>query len=117
MRRTLFLALIFVIALPAVAGSAANRAAWMQGRWGVMTHYLSDTVSKGTDTTVEEWNKLIDNFDVEGLARQLESAKASYYLITLGQNSGFYISPNGTYDRLTGIKPSKCSRRDLVPDL
>src|SRR5262249_18554727 len=34
-----------------------------------------------------------------------------------GQNSGYYLSPNATYDRLTGIKPGKCSRRDLVADL
>ncbi|MCW5978274.1 MAG: hypothetical protein KIT09_09365 [Bryobacteraceae bacterium] len=88
-----------------------------QARWGVMTHYLADTVGKGTETTVEEWNRLIDNFDVEGLARQLEAARAGYYLITLGQNSGFYLSPNGSYDKYVGIKPSKCSRRDLIADL
>ncbi len=67
--------------------------------------------------TPAEWNKLIDNFDVEGLAKQLESAGAGYYLITIGQNSGYYLSPNATYDKLTGIQPSKCSRRDLVADL
>jgi hypothetical protein len=35
----------------------------------------------------------------------------------LGQNSGFYLSPNRTYDELVGIVPSKCSRRDLIADL
>jgi hypothetical protein len=63
------------------------------------------------------WNKLIDNFDAEALARQLESVGARYYLITIGQNSGYYLSPNATYDKLTGIRPSKCSRRDLIADL
>ena len=37
--------------------------------------------------------------------------------ITLGQNSGFYLSPNATYDRLVGHAPSHCSRRDLVADI
>ena len=64
-----------------------------------------------------EWNKLVDNFDVKGLAEQLASTGAGYYLITMGQNSGYYTSPNSTYDRLVGIKPSKCSRRDLIADL
>ena len=42
---------------------------------------------------------------------------ARYYQITIGQNSGYYLSPNATYDRLTGIAPSKLSRRDLIADL
>ena len=65
----------------------------------------------------EEWNRLIDGFDVEKLADQLTKVKAHYLFITLGQNSGHYLSPNATYDRLVGIRPSKCSRRDLVADL
>ena len=38
-------------------------------------------------------------------------------MLTLGQNSGYYCAPNAAYDRLTGIAPSKCARRDLVADL
>ena len=41
-----------------------------------------------------------------------------YYLIlTIGQNFGYYDCPNPTYDRLTGIQPRKCSRRDLILDM
>ena len=53
----------------------------------------------------------------KGIARQVQSVGAGYYQISLGQNSGYYLSPNAAYDRLTGIQPSKCSRRDLVADL
>jgi hypothetical protein len=60
---------------------------------------------------------MIDGFEVESLAGQLESVGAGYLVITLGQNSGHYLSPNRTYDALVGIQPSKCSRRDLVEDL
>jgi alpha-L-fucosidase len=76
-------------------------------------HYLSDKEAR----TVEEWNQRIDHFDVENLAKQLESVGARYFFITLGQNSGFYLSPNKTYDRIVGYEPSRCSRRDLVADL
>ncbi len=100
--------------------AASPRAAWMQeARWGVMTHYLADWKAREMKVpmTVEEWNEMIDHFDVQGLAEQLKSVEAGYYLVTIGQNSGYYLSPNATYDRLVGIQPSKCSRRDLVADL
>lgn len=80
--------------------------------WGVFCHYLGSP-----KTTSEEWNAEVDAFDVEGLARQLRSTGASYFLITSGQGSGHYCAPNDSYDRLTGIRPSKCSRRDLISDL
>ena len=99
---------------------AADRAAWMQpARFGVMTHYLADWRLRvdGEPASVEHWNELIDHFDVEGLAQQLQNVGAGYYLVTIGQNSGYYLSPNAVYDKLTGISPSKCSRRDLIADL
>ena len=102
------------------AQPAPHRAAWMQeARWGVMTHYLADWKAREAkeQMTVAKWNDMIDHFDVEGLAEQLKSVGAGYYLVTLGQNSGCYLSPNATYDRFVGIQPSKCSRRDLVADL
>ena len=118
-----FLICIIAVLIPLTGGSSEisrNRAAWMQeARWGVMNHYLADWIARveKMEMNVGEWNKLIDNFDVEGLAKQLESIGVGYYLITLGQNSGYYLSPNATYDRYVGISPSKCSRRDLVSDL
>jgi hypothetical protein len=100
--------------------SAQDRAAWMpRAQWGVMTHYLADWQARShkLDMSVEQWNKLIDNFDVEGIAAQLQSAGARYYQISIGQNSGYYLSPNAAYDKIAGIEPSKCARRDLVADL
>jgi hypothetical protein len=113
---------VFVMSLnfTSIAGNTKDRAAWMQqARWGVMNHYLADWIARrdGMNMSVEKWNELIDNFDVEGLAKQIESVGAGYYLITIGQNSGYYLSPNATYDKYVGIRPSKCSRRDLVADL
>src|SRR5215469_7430140 len=102
------------------AASAQDRAAWMpKARWGVMTHYLADWQARVHNLTmsVDQWNKMVDGFDAEGIARQLQSVGAKYYQISIGQNSGYYLSPNATYDRLTGANPSKCSRRDLVADL
>ncbi|HKE24722.1 MAG TPA: alpha-L-fucosidase [Bryobacteraceae bacterium] len=108
------------LALLAGSAGAQDRAAWMQSaKWGVMTHYLADWQARVHNLTmsVEEWNRLVDGFDAEGIARQLEAAGAKYYQISIGQNSGYYLAPNATYDRLIGATTSKCSRRDLVADL
>ncbi len=80
--------------------------------WGVFCHYLTSP-----QTTVDEWNRQVESFDVEALAGQLAGVGARYLFITLGQNSGHYCAPNATYDRYAGVSPSKCSKRDLVSDL
>jgi hypothetical protein len=84
-----------------------------------MTHYLGapPSTAGGADLTAERWNQQVDAFDVPGLVDQLASTGAKYLLFTVGQNSGHYCAPNATYDRIVGISPSKCSRRDLVADL
>ena len=99
---------------------AQHRADWLKSaRWGVMTHYLADWRARvdGKPMSSETWNSMINEFDVEGLVNQLASVGAGYYIVTIGQNSGYYLSPNATYDRFVGIQPSKCSERDLVLDL
>jgi len=101
----------------AMAGQKTN---WFhQAKWGVLTHYLGAPPSSagGAELTAEKWNAQINAFDVAGLTKQLASTGAKYFVITLGQNSGHYCSPNATYDRIVGIRPSKCSRRDLIKDL
>lgn len=106
--------LLALLLLAALAPAQSPRAAWfLESRFGVFMHYLSDKDA----SSPEEWNRLIDNFDVEGLAAQLQRAGARHFFLTLGQNSGYYLSPNKTYDALVGYTPSHCSRRDLVADL
>jgi len=97
----------------------ANTDWFKQCRWGLFTHYLADSASnlQPIALPVDEWNRRIDAFDVEGLARQLAEAHVPYFVITLGQNSGFYLSPNQAYDDIVGHRPSRCSRRDLIADL
>jgi hypothetical protein len=123
----------FLIQAAAAAGLAAPGAAlidlwaaephasdWFhEAGWGVMTHYLGAPPSSdgGAELSAEAWNEQVEAFDVAGLVRQLASTGTRYLLFTVGQNSGHYCAPNATYDRLVGIQPSKCSRRDLITDL
>src|SRR5437764_14352900 len=111
------LTVLFACGAMALAGE--NRASWMkEGKWGVMTHYLADWKAQTDHLNIngDQWNHLIDGFNVEALADQLQQAGASWYQISLGQNSGYYLAPNPTYERITG-QAGKCSRRDLVSDL
>ena len=57
---------------------------------------------------------LVEKFDAEVLADQLQKAGAKYFVLTLGQNSGYFNAPNATYDRFTGYSPGeRCAKRDL----
>ena len=97
-----------------------HRTDWFKDAgWGVFCHYLADTASNSQplDMTVDDWNRRVDAFDVTGFADQIESARARFCFVTVGQNSGFFCAPNATYDSYVGLEPSKCSRRDLVGDI
>jgi len=117
----LLLAFLPIALTAAEPAPVTTRAAWMRETgWGVMTHYLHDWIMRGTprdQLTVENWNRLVDGFEVEALADQLHAVGAGWYQISIGQNSGFYLAPNPTYDRIVGAAPSRLSRRDLVADL
>jgi hypothetical protein len=93
---------------PAVPNNPA--ADWLKdARFGVFMHFLP-----GDDNALAQ----VARFDVEAIARQLHEAGAGYFIITLGQNSGYYISPNATYDKICGYRAGqRCSTRDLPLDL
>lgn len=96
-----------------------KRAGWMKGKWGVFVHYLPDQASatKEIDFSPEKWNNWIDNFNVDRLASQLANVGADYFFITVGQNSGYYLSPNKAYDEIVERSDSRLSHRDLVAEL
>lgn len=84
--------------------------------FGVMLHYLKPAIVP--DGGTNEWNEAVNNFNVERFASQLKDAGAGFVMFTLGQNSGFYCSPNAAYDKILGTKPGElCSTRDLPMDL
>lgn len=92
---------------------------WMRRRWGIFVHYLADTASNTATIalTADDWNRRVDRFDVERFADRAAAAGAAWVGFTIGQNSGFYCSPNPIYDQYVGRDPSRLSRRDLIADL
>lgn len=100
--------------------SSTHRADWLHtAGWGVFCHYLADKASaaQAVDISVEKWNARVESFDVERLARQLDQVGAKYFMLTIGQNSGYFCAPNTTYDAIVGRQPSRCSERDLIGDV
>ena len=86
--------------------------------WGLLLHYLAElNTDSNSEMSIERWNQQVDAFDTQAFADQLKSVGVSYVILTIGQNSGYYIAPNATYDAPVGRTPSRCSRRDLVADL
>jgi len=80
-----------------------------KARYGVINHFLYDYNDiKG------DWNTIVDAFDVDAYALQCQQAGVGYVMFTLGQNSGYFCSPNATYDAYCGWSAGqRCSRRDL----
>ena len=83
---------------------------WLRGaKYGVFVHYLPGGAG---------WQGAVDSFDVESFASQMLDAGVDYVFFTLGQNHGYYCSPNATYETFTGYQPNqRCSRRDLPMEL
>jgi alpha-L-fucosidase len=104
-----------------LSAHAQNRASWMKdAKWGVMIHYQPDWLAAENQLepiTMDTWNELIDNFDCDGLAKQLSEVGAGYLIFTVRHGPPFFSSPNSMYDHYTGQVPSRCSNRDLVVDL
>ncbi len=106
----LVLSCLLASATPSLAEPNNMNTDWFKdARYGVFMHFLPAD-AKGL--------ALVNGFDVEALAGQLEMLGAKYFFITLGQNSGYFISPNATYDKYTGYAPGeRCAKRDLPLDL
>ena len=78
-------------------------------RYGVFMHFLPGDA---------QGLARVNEFDVDALAQQLEALGAKYFTLTLGQNSGYFNSPNAVYGRYTGYAPGeRCATRDLPLDL
>lgn len=107
--------LLLVAALSALSATAADLAAphptdWMHdAKLGAFMHFWPNRSNEMA---------LVDAFDVPAVAKQLKEMGAGYFVLTLGQNAGFYNAPNATFDRCLGVAAGeRCSSRDLPLDL
>lgn len=84
--------------------------------FGIMVHYLSSNMVQ--DKGSKEWNDAVDSFNTDEFASKVSQTGAGFVMFTLGQNSGYYCSPNSVFDSIVGVSPGDlCSKRDLPGDL
>ncbi len=124
------------IAVLLIAWSSAVRADdrstdWMrEAKFGVFMHYqyrillgysarTNPMFPKPEMMTAEEWNRLVDGFDVQGFARQMSEGRVGWVMFCLDDHYfAWPCSPNKAFDEYTGYQPGeKCSRRDLISEL
>jgi hypothetical protein len=108
--RKVCLALILIVIGSAQATPNNPNTDWFKdAQYGVFMHFLPSSAA-----TLAQ----VKAFDAPFVAQQLEDMGARYFVITLGQNSGYFISPNAAYERYTGYAAGeRCSSRDLPLDL
>lgn len=83
-----------------------SNASWMQDGYGIMYHLLPDNYTK---------DHLDDAVDVERICDQIEEAGASYFVLSLGQNSGYFLAPNDKFSSLVSVDPfGRSTSRDII---
>lgn len=109
--------LLSALAFPAAAAedTAAHRAAWMAGgTYGVMTHYLVSPSGATAGERAASFDKTVQDFDLDHFMGQFGESGADWLIFTIGQNTGYYCSPNAFLD---AALPGHTSKRDLALEL
>ena len=108
--------LVLITTSPVIYKGNPNTDWFRSAGVGVMLHFLKTVfVPEGGS---KEYNEVVNGFDVERFAEDCHKAGANYVMFALGQNDGYYCSPNHSYDSIVGVPPGTfCSSRDLPADL
>lgn len=103
-----------------------SRTSWMEGKYGVMVHWLSPNFDTSiaikkkeplaiTREYYADLDKAVDAFDLDLFMNEFERTGASWLIFTIGQNTGTYASPNSVINSLCG--PGHTPERDLVLEI
>ena len=94
---------------------AEHNAAWMaEGSYGVMVHYLIYPTGDSDAAKTADFNRTVDGFDLDYFMKQFEETGADWLIFTVGQNTGYYNSPN---EMLDAALPGHTSKRDIVVEI
>jgi hypothetical protein len=126
MRKTICSLGLLLVCISILAGCAVfspghketgmeHRAEWMaKGSYGIMTHYFPTPVGKTPEELTADFNRKIDAFDLDYFMKEFGASKADWLIFTIGQNTGYFNSPNAWLDsRAPGFTP----KRDLMLEI
>ncbi len=91
------------------------RVQWMKGKYGLMVHWVAPGPPPQKGEYIMNLNKAVENFDIKGFMTDFDRTGAEWLIFTIGQNTGFYSSPNTVIDSLAGF--GHTSSRDLVLEI
>ncbi|HUS48441.1 MAG TPA: alpha-L-fucosidase [Phycisphaerae bacterium] len=94
----------------------SHRTDWLyEAKWGVMLHYVYGCEHMDVKTP-GDWNRAVDEFDVDGLAGQLAEVGAGYLLLTIAQMPPMN-APNSIFDKHVDAPRPVTTGRDLFIDV
>lgn len=100
---------------PAPSAARGERTEWMTGKYGLMVQWIAPGPAPEKGQRVYDLDQAVDAFSLNSFLADFDKTGASWLIFTVGQNTGFYASPNSALDGWAG--PGHCSRRDLVKEL
>lgn len=80
-----------------------------------MVHWIAPGPAARAGEYRKNLNDAVNSFDVGKFVDQISQTKAAWLIFTIGQNTGYYASPNKYLDRLAGA--GHASERDLPLEL
>ena len=102
-------------AIPSNRVTTGMRAEWLRGKWGLMVHWVLPGPQPKEGERQLDINIAAEKFKIVDFIQQIKSTNASWLIFTIGQNTGFYNSPNKVLDDIAG--PGHCSNYDLAFEL
>lgn len=104
--------LMLMTCLAAPDPARAERTRWMaEGSFGLMVHYLIAPPGETDAERTAAFSRIVDGFDLDAFMAAFEVSGADWLIFTIGQNTGYYCSPNAFLDEAV---PGRTSRRDLA---
>ena len=84
-------------------------ASWLEGKFGVMTHLLPGA---------SDFKKLAEKHDAKAIAAQLKEVGAQYYILSIGQNTGYWNTENEVYaSMLTQGPKNRFTAEDIISEM
>ncbi len=107
--------LILSLSIGQTADAPTDRAAWLgEGGFGIMVHYLISPPGDTPEERTRAFDETVTGFDLDAFMAQLEAMGADWLIFTVGQNTGYYCSPNAYLDARA---PGHASERDLLLEI
>ena len=114
MDKVLLLLLLSLLVCGCALAQKMQRAEWMAGRYGMMTHWFVYPPEGTDEEKTAYFNRRIDEFDLDGYLKQFDESGAGWLIFTLCQNNGYW---NTRSEYLEKYLPGHIPQKDLALEI